>query len=73
MAQLQEEFKITFLYGEKKIEFKSPIITEALIKHKYWFGYKKVYYVDWEYCRLGPMTLEEAEENIAIAARYKLK
>ena len=69
MEQLQEEFKITFLYGEKKIELKPPVITEELVKRKYWFGYKTVCYVDWKYCRIGPMTLEDAEEHIAIAGR----
>lgn len=69
MEQLPEGSKITFLFGEKKIELKPPIITEELVKRKYWFGYKKIYYVDWEYCRIGPMRLEDAEEEIAMAKR----
>jgi hypothetical protein len=66
VEQLQEGSKFTFLYGVKKIELKLPVITEASVKRKYWFGYKTVYYVDWECCRIGPITLEEAEEQIAV-------
>ena len=57
-------------YGNKTIKFKPPTITRELIKRKYWFGYKEQYYIDYEYCRLGPMNLKDAEEQIELALKY---
>lgn len=74
VGQSQEGYdniKIEFLFGEKKIILKPPVITKELVKRKYWFGYKEQYYVDWEYCRMGPMKLEEAQEHINLAFIYK--
>lgn len=57
---------ITVLYGHKVTKFKPPVLREKIIKRRFWFS-KKEYYIDWEYCTLGPMTLEEAKYNLHIA------
>lgn len=55
---------IEFIYGEMKTYIKPPIIREKLIKRRFWFN-KTEFYVDWEYCTLGPFkTYREAIDAI---------
>ncbi len=61
---------ITFLYGEKTIVLKPPIIRTVVTKRKFWFD-KVEYYVDWEYCSLGPFkNYDDAYTNYALGLKY---
>lgn len=55
---------IEFDYGERKTYIKPPLIREQLTKRRFWFN-KIEFYVDWEYCTLGPFkTYKEANDAI---------
>lgn len=55
---------LEFDYGGRKMYIRPPIIREKLIKRRFWFN-KTEFYVDWEYCTLGPFkTYEEANDTI---------
>ncbi len=70
MEQSQDEYKSTILYGEKKLVFKTPVIIERQIKRRFWFGYRKEYWIEWEYCTSGPYNnYEFALEMHAMAMR----
>lgn len=57
------EDTITILYGMKEIKLKAPVIRREIIKRKWWFN-KEEYYVDWEYCTVGPFkTYKDAYES----------
>lgn len=59
-------YKLSWLVG---VNYKEPIpywLEEKIIKRWYWFD-KKEYYVVCEFCRLGPMSLKDAQYHIAIA------
>lgn len=57
-----EAMNIEFEYGEKTLILKPPVIREKIIKRHFWFD-KVEYYVDWEYCILGPFkTYKDAND-----------
>lgn len=61
---------VIFLYGEKKIILKPPVIKTVTIKRKFWFD-KIEYYVDWEYCSIGPFkNYNDAYDTWAVSLPY---
>lgn len=60
------EYEISWLTGIKVIEPVSYWLEQKIIKRRFWFD-KKEYYVVSEFCKLGPMSLKEAQYQIAIA------
>ncbi len=61
---------ITFLYGEKIVTLKPPVIRTVVTKRRFWFD-KTEYFVDLEYCSLGPFKkYEDAYEHYAVGLKY---
>lgn len=59
-------YKLSWLTGIKYIEPVHYWLEEKIVKRWFWFD-KKEYYVVCEFCSLGPMSLKEAQYQIAIA------
>lgn len=60
------------LYGHMKLEIILPKIIEVKIKRLFWFGYKTEYWIEFECCRSGPYSKQDAEYFLSSAlAAYK--
>ncbi len=72
---INENIKITFLYGHKELKITLPTLTTEYKTKKFlWFKWNiPQYYIDYEFCRIGPYDkLEEAQEYFGYAlAAYR--
>lgn len=59
-------YKLSWLIGVKYIEPIHYWLEEKIAKRWFWFD-RKEYYLVCEFCKLGPMSLKDAQYHIAIA------